>query len=65
MRHRELKVWKKGKSYYSGYLNKPLTWDTNSWTNMVSELKSFKEISNGFDYNKTLNSTFIDHYNKP
>ncbi|HEY4325164.1 MAG TPA: ABC transporter substrate-binding protein [Mucilaginibacter sp.] len=61
---RELKVWVKGAPYYRGHSNKPLTWDIDSWTNMVSELMAFKELKQTPNLNKTLNATFIDDYYK-
>lgn len=61
---RELKVWLRGSPYYSGYLKKPLTWDIQSWNNMVSELMSFKELQQNPDLKKVLNATFIEDYYK-
>lgn len=59
---RELKVWRKGAPYYMGYNNQPLTSDTNSWHEMIEELKSFGEIKNEPDLSTVLNFKFVNKF---
>lgn len=62
---REKQVLAKAIPYYSSYNNQPINSDTESWNEMISELKSLNVIKNDVDLNKVLYLKYItDYYSK-
>lgn len=59
---REKEVLKRAVPYFTAYKNQPLNSDTESWLNMVVELKEAGVIKNDPDLDKVLQFKFINEY---
>jgi len=59
---RERKVLEKGIPYFTGYKNQPLNSDTESWNDMVEEMKDAGAIKNNVDLGRVLQFQFIHQY---
>lgn len=61
---KELLGIKAGETYFSGYDGKLLYSDTDSWEEMIGDLKSLGFLQNDVDIDKALNLSFVENYYK-
>jgi len=61
---KELLGLKRGLAYFKGYNGKLLSTDTESWLEMINDMKELGFLKNDVDINRILDLSFVDNYYK-